>query len=1055
MYSRASNFGAGSSKGLRQEQAKTLSEFSAGEHELKGGETHSYQINLRAGEFLSALVEQKDIDVTVSLFGPGREKITDTDSPNDRWGDEPVLLIAEKSGEYRIDVLSPNANASPGRYQIREVEVRNVSETDKSRVAAQRSFDQGTKLGSERNVASKRAAIEPTKVALQYYQSTHDTYRQALALRALGVLCLQVSEFRVALKYLDDGIALAKALGDQRLEGRLETFLGGDYDVLGDPAKSLEHYDHALSLARLTGERDTEASALNNIGKIANDAAEWQKATEYYLQALPLFRSLRNQRTEGLTLNNLGVAYSMMGEQEKARDFLQQSLSLLRASGDKNAESLTLSNIGNAYSQSEDYEAALKFYDQAQVIQRQTGNRAQEAETLDLIGVTYSEMGQQQKALPYHDQSLKIQRETGNVRREGIALRNLGHVFALLGQTDQALEELNKALSIFRRIGDLNSAAVALEDSARAQGAKGNLSEARKNIEESLASIETVRARSGSQQLRASYRASRETAYELYVDLLMQLDSKDPGKGHDAEALQASERGRARSLTEMLNETHVDIRQGVSGDLVKREHELSQSFNAKAQRQMQLTAQKGNQQEIETLKKEISGLEDQYQQMQVAIRKASPAYAALTQPQPLGLKEIQAQLDQGTMLLEYSLGEERSYVWAVTEDSLKAYELPKREQIEKAARRVHELLTARSQSKVENAQQKQERIAETDSQLLDAMKALSQIVLGPLGVELRAKRLVVVADGALQYVPFAALSVASGQSSVAERNRTNNVPIASYRPLIQDHEIVSLPSASALAIQRQGLAHRKPAPNAVAVLADPVFSTTDERLGAQVKSAGTKRAQGDSPLNTRLIEHLADGSGLTIRRLKFTRQEADQILAEAPRAKSFRAIDFKASRAIATGGELSKYQYVHFATHGYIDSEHPDLSAIVLSLVDEAGQPEDGFLRANEIYNLKLPAELVVLSACETGLGKDFKGEGLVGLTQGFMYAGARRVVVSLWSVNDKATAELMARFYRGMLRENKSPAAALRTAQMEMSRQKQWQSPYYWAAFVLEGEWK
>jgi CHAT domain-containing protein len=1050
-----SNFNPALPDNPRQAQAKSLSEFSAGEHELKGGETQSYRINLRAGEFLTALVEQKDIDVTVSLFGPGGAKIADTDSPNDRWGSEPVLLIAEKSGEYRVDVLSPNAKASPGRYQIREVEVRNATETDKSRVAAQRSFDEGTRLGSERTVALKRSAVEPTKVALQYYRSVHDSYRQALALRALGVLYLQLSEFRVALKYLEDGIALAKELRDQRLEGRLETFLGGDYDVLGDPTKALEHYDRALSLARLTGERDTEASALNNIGKIANDAAEWQKATEYYLQALPLFRSIRNQRTEGITLNNLGVAYGMMGEQQKARDFLQQALSLLRASGDKNAESYTLSNIGNAYSRSEDYEAALKFYDQAQVIQRQTGNRAQEAETLDLIGVAYSEMGQPQKALGYHDQALKIHRETGNVRREAISLRNLGHVYILLGQPDQALAELSQGLAIFRRIGDLNSAGAALEDNARAQLAKGNLGDARKNIEEALGLVETVRARSGNQQLRASYLASREQAYEFYINLLMQQNSKDPGKGHDAEALQASERGRARSLTEMLNEAHVDIRQGVGGDLVKKERELGQSLNGKAQRQIQLTAQKGSKQEIETLKGEISALEDEYQQVQVAIRKASPAYAALTQPQPLGLKEIQAQLDQGTMLLEYSLGEERSYVWAVTQNSLKTYELPKREQIEKAARLVYDLMTARSQSKAgENVQTKPERVAQADSQLLAASKELSRMVLEPLGSELRAERLIVVADGALQYVPFAALPVVGGQLSAAQVNHTNGPPNI-YRSLIQDHEIISLPSASALAIQREGLRNRKPAPNAVAVIADPVFSASDERLNAAAKTGAAKQAPADSSSNTRIIEHLADDSGLIIRRLKFTRQEADQILAEAPRAKNLRAIDFKANRALATGGELSKYRYVHFATHGYIDSERPDLSAIVLSLVDEEGKPQDGFLRANEIYNLSLPAELVVLSACETGLGKEIKGEGLVGLTQGFMYAGARRVVVSLWNVNDKATAELMARFYRGMLRENKTPAAALRTAQMEMSRQRQWQSPYYWAAFVLQGEWK
>ena len=193
---------------------------------------------------------------------------------------------------------------------------------------------------------------------------------------------------------------------------------------------------------------------------------------------------------------------------------------------------------------------------------------------------------------------------------------------------------------------------------------------------------------------------------------------------------------------------------------------------------------------------------------------------------------------------------------------------------------------------------------------------------------------------------------------------------------------------------------------------------------------------------------------LVIRRIPFTRQEAEQILAVSPRASNLKAIDFKANRATATGGELSKFRYVHFATHGYLDSERPDLSAIVLSPWTSKGTRRMDF-RALEIYNLNLPAELVVLSACQTGLGKEIKGEGLVGLTRGFMYAGARRVVVSLWNVNDKATADLMAKFYEKMLKQGERPAAALRAAQVEMWKQKQWQSPYYWAAFTMQGEWR
>ncbi|HEY8461988.1 MAG TPA: CHAT domain-containing protein, partial [Blastocatellia bacterium] len=208
--------------------------------------------------------------------------------------------------------------------------------------------------------------------------------------------------------------------------------------------------------------------------------------------------------------------------------------------------------------------------------------------------------------------------------------------------------------------------------------------------------------------------------------------------------------------------------------------------------------------------------------------------------------------------------------------------------------------------------------------------------------------------------------------------------------------------------------------------------------------------------NRLLVETTGAAPGeLRISRLPFTGLEAERILSLAPAGAGMKALAFKANRAAVTSGRLSQYRYVHFATHGLADSERPELSTIVLSLYDERGRPQDGFLRAHEVYNLDLPAELVTLSACETGLGKLTRGEGLVSLTRGFMYAGAARVAVSLWSVNDRATAELMTKFYRRMLANGERPAAALRAAQVEMWRDKRWESPYYWAAFILQGEWR
>jgi CHAT domain-containing protein len=331
------------------------------------------------------------------------------------------------------------------------------------------------------------------------------------------------------------------------------------------------------------------------------------------------------------------------------------------------------------------------------------------------------------------------------------------------------------------------------------------------------------------------------------------------------------------------------------------------------------------------------------------------------------------------------------------------------------------------------------------------------MVLAPAAGQLGKKRLMIVADGALHFVPFAALPVGSGGATSIPRPR----------PLIADHEIVNVPSASTLSVVRGEVAGRPPAPRSVVALADPVFMKDDERvkrirdkqLRDSPKSANEAPVRGENAIDRQLVKATEDTGvateGMYVPRLPGTRQEAEQIVAMGPTAESRLALDFAASRETATSAELSQYRYVHFSTHGLLNSLHPELSGVVFSLVNERGEAQDGFLRAHEIFNLKFPAEVVVLSACQTGIGKDIRGEGLVSLTRGFMHAGAPRVVVSLWDVSDWGTTELMVRFYHGMLKEGMRPAAALRAAQVSLMNDKRWAAPYYWASFTLQGEWR
>jgi CHAT domain-containing protein len=418
----------------------------------------------------------------------------------------------------------------------------------------------------------------------------------------------------------------------------------------------------------------------------------------------------------------------------------------------------------------------------------------------------------------------------------------------------------------------------------------------------------------------------------------------------------------------------------------------------------------------------------------------------------------------------------------VTRTSITSHELAPRKEIQQAAGHVRDLLMARNRIvRFETLDERQARIAQADAEYPKAAAALSQMLLGPVSNQLEKRRLLVVGDGALQYVPFAALPVPAmgrrGDGATEERGDSDSggesihrpvVPSSrrpvAYKPLIVDHEVVSLPSASTLVVLRRELTGRKPAPKTVAALADPVFDPGDERFKASVISRGTGRAiVAQSRTDSALLESdltrsardldLGDTRGV-LRRLPYTRKEAQMILSLAPADQRLGALDFAANQAAATSDELAKYRYVHFATHGLLNPKHPELSGIVLSLFNEQGAEQDGFLRASEVFNLNLPAEMVVLSGCQTALGKDVRGEGLVGLTRGFMYAGAARVLVSLWEVNDHATSELMARLYRGMLGKRRlKPAAALREAQSSLWREKRWSAPYYWAGFTLQGE--
>jgi CHAT domain-containing protein/Tfp pilus assembly protein PilF len=1055
--------------------------------EITGGTQHVHLIAATAGQFLRVIVEPTVVDLELTLAGPDNTTLIKVDFARSRVP-ESLSIETTAAGDYRLTALALNAPEFSGSYTLR-LDVHPPTAQDRSRIVAERSMREAARMLDDgatvqqaldtyqRLVVSWRelndryreadalyltgrahARLSRPETALEFYERALTIFReigdptaQAIVLNTLGVAYNSMSRYDKAIEVLDQAVAIGRQLNDIVDQAIAMNNLGTAYSSTSRSEKAIEILEQALAINRRVKSVSREASCLNGLATAYWAIGRFEKALEYYLQAAALHRQTSNRLNEALSLANVAISYYRMGRVDKALEYHQQALTIHREVKNRTGEGIVLNNMGILYLDQEKYETAIEYLEQALAIAREVKRRVGEANSLTNLGNAYRGLKRYDTALEYYEQALAMQREVRNRAGEGNLLGVLSAVARASGNFDKAAEYSEQSLVIAREVKERSAEATALTNLALAELERNNLTRARSVLEDTIAIYESLRSDIYSPELRTAYFASVQGAQLLYRDLLMQLHARNPAGGFDGLAFETIERARARGLLELLTEAGASIRQGVDASLLDRERALARELNAKAAAQVQLLRGSHSPEQAGALQKTISQLENDYEQVQAQIRRTSPRYAAITQPAALTLAEIQHQvLDPDTLLLEYSLGVEQSYLWVVTNHSISSYVLPNRETIQAPARQLIALLTARSETRRgEDATSKSRRVADADATFVGIARELSEMVLRPAAAQLAGKRLIVIPDGALQFVPFAMLP-APGSNDAA----------APPAPLIVHHEIVTLPSASTLAIMRKDLASRKPAERGVALVADPVFSASDQRVRNPARKSEAAVTQPTE--NQRILLHLAnpdDAGGssdrLVIPRLPFTRQEADRILAVAGSTPTFEATGFKASKATVTTAELGKYRYVHFATHGYLDTERPGFSALVLSMVDERGEPQDGFLRANEIYNLSLPVELVVLSACQTGLGKEIKGEGLVGLTRGFMYAGAARVVVSLWSVSDRATSELMVKFYERMLKGNERPAAALRAAQVEMWRQKQWEAPYYWAGFTLQGEWR
>jgi CHAT domain-containing protein len=972
---------------------------------ISSGDVHRYEIDMPADGVVRMFIRQVlPFETTVRLSDSNSHTVLERSSRQNMI----VSAVLAGGGHYSLEVTAPTTPPGSGRYTIGNIEVRRANSGDETLLEADANYTQYRR----RAAGSSEEAATKLDAAAELYKERNESDFQGWSLLVGGQYRVKLSEYRQAAERYARSATAFREAGNDEGRARALDFLADISVVLRSYPEAIDAASEALPLARANHLADIEATSLSNLGRSYSALGEKQRALDFFQQAIVLARGSNNGQQEAAVLAAAAALHNSLGDHSKALELYQDALAIHRARKAPLDEAAALSNIGSSYASLHEPAKAIDSFQQAITLFRSTGGgRPALATTLSDLGQAYLAMKEPRKALPLFEDALAIARETKNLWSEAYALMSLGRMRREANDFGAAMGLLADALAIFHNVGDAQVEAVTRFEIAKLERARGNLEASREQVAAAISLMETLRTQTAVPDLRSALVASVGEYYELHVDLLMQL-------GRPEEAREAAERLRARNLQDVLTAAGVGSAVPRDPELAAREVKLHHDLDELSSKRVSLIRSKNHGAAVERLDRQIDDAWTEYQSVRVKLIAANPQSVSLADASTIDLNAVRREtLDADTLLLEYSLGEPRSYLWAVSRDQIRGYKLPGRAQIEDAARAFW--------SAVKGG-------ADTPS-VERAATRLSQMVLAPAARLLAKKRLLIVADGALLYAPFAALA------DPAQPGR--------YSPLTLTHEIIGEPSATSLALLRRGNMERRPAARALAVFADPVFEENDQRLHHD--RAPAVSVQKAPPFLTRAAE-------LHLERLPSTRREGQSIAALLPEPDRWLALDFDASRAAATSARLIDYRILHFATHGVVESAHPELTALALSLYDAQGRPQDGFLRLYEIYNLKLQADLVVLSACETALGKDVRGEGLVGLARGFMHAGATRVVASLWKVDDQATSELMRIFYKEMLGpEHKPAAAALRFAQLTISRQERWRSPYYWGAFVLQGEWR
>jgi CHAT domain-containing protein len=1018
---------------------------------LSSAQEHLYRINLSKGEAVRIEVEQRGVDVAVSATIGEGAPFARVNLQNHGKGVEPLYLITEAGAEVRVKVSGVSRNGGAGQYIIRLAERRNTTEDDRQIFKAQTLASEAFRLGSQSEVNVRQQAWAYYEQALLICQNLKaDSWRAALLLQ-MGQLALDLNNFQEARDYFSRASKLGFNLEDRDLENLGRQGLCRIHNVLGEHAQEIKCLDALAGYYKANEKKQDQATLLMNKARALRMQKQSGPALSPVQEVIPLLHALEDKLGEADAYEFLGQLFLDLRDQRKALEAFDACLILRRALKDKPAELSLLYRIGQLELALGDHKEARGDFAEALKLAQDLGDNNIQAALQKYFGELFYAEGNYQKALDSFRVGQRLARFYTSPEAESRVLLDFARTSLQLNQTADVAPALQRAgelvklqgdrmaqmtvlllqsrltlqmkdhagarltaqqaYALAREIGHYPSEREALLTSARAARDLGDITGALKDSEAAYALSESPRAKAYEAEMRGK---ARRNDHELYLDLLMQENTRNLQAGYGSLAFQLNERMRTNNLLAVLTAAQVDFSTWADPDLLRRERELVANIKQLEGERTVALEQRQPLMRVTELTRKVESLTGQLSRVQKELATNHPRYAALAQPKLVSLAEVQQSLDADTTLLEYALGTESSTLWLINSAGAKSFTLPGRAAIETLAQRA--ILASSTPANAKGSEL--------------ALRELSNVLLGQAAGQMRSTRLFIVPDGILHYVPFAAL--------YEDKTRTLN----------NRREIAYLPAAYVLQYLNGLPPLTRTAGRDLVVVSDPVLLASDARVGAGFRS--------DKNIFPKPLANMADDANLKdFTRRALTRRSLRIGWDNLSKDLSFRAFDFNASRANLAQGHFGDFYALHLDVPVIINAQQPELSGFALSLVNPEGQPLPGYISLTELYQLNLSTYLVSLPSTRTALGAAPQAEALIGFTRGFMYAGARNMLTCLWEVDTESTAEFMRVFYENLLRAKLSPPAALHAAQAVMRKSPRWAAPHYWAGFVVEGTWR